>query len=160
MAKATKPAKGVKRTAVEDVGEGEKALTEAELRQQIIDVRCELDEVKSSLKKMKRRRKTTGPPQQINPYMFWSNVYQGGERKKVVAENGGPFNQTTNPNGISVSSAAKILGEKWRTLPQAARDTFKVLRDDHIRDKAVQVEKDAAICVSQLENEAGEVESA
>jgi hypothetical protein len=101
-------------------------------------VRGEINELKGQLKRMKRRKKSSGVPQPINPYMFWGNVYQGGERKKVVADNGGPFNQTTNPNGISVSSAAKILGEKWRGLPQAARDTFKVLRDDYVKEKLLQ----------------------
>jgi hypothetical protein len=112
---------------------------EDDLRKIVESYRAELDDVKSALKKMKRRKKTTGVPQQINPYMFWSNVYQGGERKKVVAENGGTFNQTTNPTGISVSSAAKLLGERWRNLPLSAKDTFRMLRDDHVSANSLNV---------------------
>jgi hypothetical protein len=116
----------------EDVPPGK---SDMDLHQMLDTVRAEVEELKGAMKKLKRRRKSSGVPQQINPYMFWSNVYQGGERKKVVAENGGTYNRTTNPDGISVSSAAKLLGEKWRGLPVPARDTFRTLRDDYIKEK-------------------------
>jgi hypothetical protein len=125
-----------KSRASEELTTPTEKLAYASTADELLAFRGEIDDLKSQLKRLKRRKKDGGGTQQpINPYMFWSNVYQGGERKKVVAENGGHLNQTTNPGGISVSQAAKLLGERWRGLPSAARDTFKVLRDDYIRER-------------------------
>jgi len=131
---AKKRSKPDANTDVAAVGSSEPQ-PDTELLAMLQVVRGEVEELKGAMKKLKRRRKSGGVPQQINPYMFWSNVYQGGERKKVVAENGGTFNRTTNPDGISVSTAAKLLGEKWRALPAPARDTFRTLRDDYVKEK-------------------------